>query len=175
MICKIEYVGIHLLQIPLDWNVIPGLGIQFRTGDTTFGKTVKETVKILCEELHPLHMPLPTTESLKNNANEYENIWNFPHILGCLDGKHIRIVCPTDSGAMFFNYNKYFSIVLQGLVDANCKFITVDMGGFGKQSDGGTFLASDLFRFIDGKMNELSRTGLSPSQLSDSSVRNVRR
>ena len=87
----------------------------------------------------------------------------------------MRIVCPTDSGAMFFNYNKYFSIVLQGLVDANCKFITVDMGGFGKQSDGGTFLASDLFRFIDGKMNELSRTGLSPSQLSDSSVRNVRR
>jgi hypothetical protein len=36
-------------------------------------------------------------------------------------------------------------------VDANCKFITVDMGGFGKQSDGGRFLASDLFSFIDGK------------------------
>jgi len=50
------------------------------------------------------------------------------------------------------NNKKYFSVVLQGLVDANYKFITVDMGGgFGKQSDGGRFLASDLFSFIDGK------------------------
>jgi hypothetical protein len=52
---------------------------------------------------------------------------------------------------MFFNYKKYFSVVLQGLVDANYKFITVDMGGFGKQSNGDMFFASDLFSFIDGK------------------------
>ena len=51
---------------------------------------------------------------------------------------------------MFFNYKKYFS-VLEGLVDADYKFITVDMQGFGKQSDGGTFLALDLFSFINGK------------------------
>ena len=37
------------------------------------------------------------------------------------------------------------------VVDVNYNFISVDMGGFGKQSDGGTFLASDLFSFIDGK------------------------
>jgi hypothetical protein len=102
-------------------------------GDTTVGKIVKETVDILREELHPLHMPLPTTASLKNNANEFENIWNFPHVVCCLDGKHIRIVCPTDSGAMFFSYKKYFSVVIQGLVDANCKCVTVDMGVSGNK------------------------------------------
>ena len=32
MICKIEYVIIHLFQISLDWNVIPGFGIQFSEG-----------------------------------------------------------------------------------------------------------------------------------------------
>ena len=103
---------------------------RFRMGGTTVGRIVKETVEVLWEELHPLHMPLPTTESLKNNANEFENVWNFPLVVGCLDGKHIRIVCPTDCGAMFFNYKKYFSVVLQGLVDAHYKFITVDMRGF---------------------------------------------
>jgi len=51
---------------------------------------------------------------------------------------------------MFFNYKKHFSVVLQGLVDVNYKFITVDMGDFRKESDGGRFLASDLFSFIDG-------------------------
>ena len=45
----------------------------------------------------------------------------------------------------------YFSDVLQGLEDANFKLITTDVGGFGKQSDGGTFLASDLSGFIDGE------------------------
>jgi hypothetical protein len=94
----------------------------------------------------------------KNKANEFQNIWNFPHVVGCLDGKHIRTDCPTDFGAMVFIYKKYFSVFLQGLVDANSNFITVDMGGFGKQSDGGTFLASDLFSFIDGKKNKFSRT-----------------
>ena len=34
-------------------------------GDNTVGKIVKETVEILWEELYPLHMPLPTTESVK--------------------------------------------------------------------------------------------------------------
>jgi len=92
----------------------------------------------------------------------FENAWNFPHVVGCLDGKPIRVVCPTDSGAMFFNYKKYFSVVLQGLVDADCKFIIVDMGGFGKQIDGGTFLASDLFSFIDGKRIVFPEPGFLP-------------
>jgi hypothetical protein len=51
-------------------------------GDTTVGRIVKETVETLCEELRPLHMPLPSTESLRNNANEYENARNFPHAVG---------------------------------------------------------------------------------------------
>jgi hypothetical protein len=37
-------------------------------GDTTVGETVEETVEILWEELHPLHMPLPTTKSLKKQC-----------------------------------------------------------------------------------------------------------
>jgi len=36
------------------------LASSFRMGDTTVGRIVKETVEILWEELHPLHMPLPT-------------------------------------------------------------------------------------------------------------------
>lgn len=43
----------------------------------------------------------------------------------------------------------FFSIVLQGVSDANYKFITIDVGGYGKQSDGGTFRASSLFTKIE--------------------------
>lgn len=49
----------------------------------------------------------------------------------------------------------FFSIVLQALVDANYKFINIDFGGYGKQSDdGGTFKASDLYKkLINGTLN----------------------
>jgi hypothetical protein len=51
-------------------------------GDATVGKIIKETVEIIWEELQPIHMPLPTTESLRTNAKEFENVWNFPHVVG---------------------------------------------------------------------------------------------
>ena len=49
---------------------------------------------------------------------------------------------------MYFNYKKIFSVVLQAVADAHYKFIFIDVGGYGKQSDGGLFHASDLYNAI---------------------------
>jgi len=43
---------------------------------------------------------------------------------------------------------KYFSLVLQGVADADKKFIFIEVGSRGKQSDGGTFAASTLFQHL---------------------------
>jgi hypothetical protein len=42
--------------------------------------------------------------------------------------KERRIKCPLISGSKYFNYRQYLSIFLQVLVDANLKFVTVDVG-----------------------------------------------
>lgn len=52
--------------------------------------------------------------------------------------KYIRIHCPSKSGSLFYNNEKYFSIVLQAVVDVHYKFLTINIGGHGKQSDGGS-------------------------------------
>lgn len=52
---------------------------------------------------------------------------------------------------MFFNYKKYFSVVLQGIADANYKLIAIDVGGYGKQSDGGAFQSSGFYRLLTTK------------------------
>lgn len=54
---------------------------------------------------------------------------------------------------MFYNYKQYYSIVLQAVADARCKFIFIDVGSYGKQSDGGIFAASSLRSFIENKNN----------------------
>lgn len=55
---------------------------------------------------------------------------------------------------MYFNYKKEFSIVLLALVDADYKFITVDVGAYGRNSDGGIFRSSSLGQALaNGTLN----------------------
>lgn len=98
--------------------------------------------------MQPLHMPVPSKNQFVEIANDSFSLWNFPNCIGCLDGKHVRIKCPKKSGSMFHNYKQFFSIVLQGLVDGHYRFIVIDVGGCGKQNDGKTFEASDLFKLM---------------------------
>lgn len=61
-----------------------------------------------------------------------------------MDGKHFRIRAPNKSGSLYFNYKKYFSIVLLAVADAKYRFVIVDVGAYGKNSDGGILQHSKL-------------------------------
>nr|CAH7763600.1 unnamed protein product [Callosobruchus chinensis] len=112
------------------------------------------TLRYIWDSLYEIHMPVPSNGDFQQITKDFYEIWNFPNCIGALDGKHIRMRCPNNCGSLYFNYKGYFSIVLQALVEANYKFINIDVGGYGKQSDGGTFKASALYRkIINGTLN----------------------
>ena len=84
-------------------------------------------------------------------ADEFQEMWNFPNCLGALDGKHITIRPALNSGSLFYNHKNNFSIVLLALVDANCKFLYVDVGCNGRVSDGGVFNGCTLQTSLDNR------------------------
>lgn len=97
-------------------------------------------------------MPSPTTEQWQNIEKDFCTKWNYPNCIGALDGKHVVTEKPPNSGSTYFNYKKQFSVVLMALVDADLRFITVDVGAYGKNSDGGIFKNSALGRALNGGM-----------------------
>lgn len=127
------------------------LSFNFRLGHSTVHEIVNSTSKIIWKNLSKIVMPQPTTESLQKGAQDFENIWNFPNCVGAIDGKHMTIQAPKRSGSLYFNYKKTYSIVLLAIVDANYKFIAVDVGSYGKNSDAGIFTSSAMGKSLDNK------------------------
>ena len=64
--------------------------------------------------------------------------------IGAIDGKHISIQQPSSTGSEFFNYKHFFSVILLALVDANYRFIYVDIGAAGRAGDSEVFGESTL-------------------------------
>jgi len=56
-------------------------------------------------------------------AKQYQALWNFPHAVVAINGKHVVLQCPRNSACEYFNYKNACSIVLFALVDANYNFV----------------------------------------------------
>jgi hypothetical protein len=101
-------------------------------------------------------MQVPQTDAeWLNIAKDFERKWNFPNCLGALDGKHVTIRAPMNSGSTYFNYKHSFSIVLMALVDADYRFIYCDVGCNGRISDGGVFAGCSLDDALSKKIANL--------------------
>jgi len=93
-------------------NTLPHLCEYWKIGKSTGYTVIEETCEVIWETVKSTHLALPNEEQWKSIANKFAERWNFPHCLGALDGKHIRMQCPPRSGSTFFNYKQYYSIVL---------------------------------------------------------------
>ena len=123
---------------------------KFRVPDNTISLIVTEVTKAIVDEYAEEVIQAPTTtQEWLDIAEQFEKKWNVPHAIGALDGKHVAMKKPHSSGSQYFNYKKFFSVVIMALVDADYKFIWIDMGGVGHQSDSQIFNESELAEHIE--------------------------
>lgn len=131
------------------------LHYSFRIGITTVGKIVKEVCHSIWLIMRKECIPELSKEKWESIASDFKKHANFPHCLGPVDGKHIRINCPAKSGSMYYNYKEYYSVVLMAIADSNYRFMYVNVGSFGKECDSSIFKQSSLWKLIESNTLQL--------------------
>lgn len=85
-------------------------------------------------------------------AEEYENLWNFPHCVGALDGKHIELQAPFKNGSEYCKGT--CSIILLGAVNATNSFLFASVGCQHRTPDGEVMVDQHLAKKLyDGTLN----------------------
>ena len=80
------------------------LSCHFRVGRSTISKVCRA----IQDEFTREYLRCPTTPD--ELEREFRIRWNVPHALGALDGKHVAVKKPKNTGALYHNYNGFFSI-----------------------------------------------------------------
>ena len=86
----------------------------------------------------------PTEEEWKTIAETFEKRAQFPNCIGAVDGKHVRIKQPPHSGSLYYNYKRFF-LLLFAICDEDYKFISTDVGAYGKCNDSSIFKESAIY------------------------------
>ncbi|KYN18355.1 hypothetical protein ALC57_09335 [Trachymyrmex cornetzi] len=84
---------------------------EFRIGKSTMYKIIPEVCQAIWAALQPLYLSKPSCKSWSQIAEVFFLKWQFPNCVGAIDGRHMQIQAPANSGSEFFN-KKHFSIVL---------------------------------------------------------------
>lgn len=99
------------------------IAASYRLSPTIVSKIIPETYKAIWDLLieKKFIKPPSTQQEWITISKEFELKWNFLHALGALDGKHVVMQAPYNSGSEYFNYKKTHSIVLLAVCrEANC-------------------------------------------------------
>ena len=73
----------------------------------------------------------------------------MPHVIGAIDGKHVAMECPQNTGSIYHSYKGFFSQVLLAVCDAKYKFIFIDVGQYGSTNDRAVLKNLELGRRLE--------------------------
>ncbi|XP_033231564.1 uncharacterized protein LOC117182584 [Belonocnema kinseyi] len=139
------------------------LSRSFQIGVSTVNKFIHETLGIIWDKLQQDVLVLPdSADKWFQIIDEFDQIWQFPNCFGAIDEKQAQ----PRSGSDYYNYKHFHSIILLAMCDANYDFIMVDVGGRGRQSDGGVFKNCDFYErpqvYVSDTAFGLRRRGMRP-------------
>ncbi|XP_055616627.1 putative nuclease HARBI1 isoform X2 [Toxorhynchites rutilus septentrionalis] len=127
------------LRFVVSGNSYRSMGYSYRMGERTISNIITKVSSAIWRNMQPIYLPEPTLDIWNKKVVDFQNIWQMPNTVGAIDGIHVTIKKPINSGSSFFNYKQHHSIVLLAVVDANYKFVFIDVGSKGRFPDGNIF------------------------------------
>ncbi|XP_023315653.1 protein ALP1-like [Trichogramma pretiosum] len=127
------------------------IAVKHRISETSVLIIIKTTCCAIISVLANTYLRTPKSIVWKNIAKGFQAFWNMLNCIGAIDGLHIPIVAPANSGSSFFNYKKFNSIVLLGICNHRYEFTCVDIGSCGSESNGGILNRSLLGKALAEK------------------------
>ncbi|XP_064479041.1 uncharacterized protein LOC135392252 [Ornithodoros turicata] len=125
------------------------VAMAYRVGIETAREAIHLTCGVLWEKLKDLYMKPPSPTEWAEISRGFAERWQFRNCIGDVDGKHVRIVAPKRTGSLYYNYKGTFSVVLMAVVDSRYRFVLIDVGAEGRQSDSGVFKASPIGHHLE--------------------------
>ncbi|KAL2622327.1 hypothetical protein R1flu_002532 [Riccia fluitans] len=143
---------LHRLAFGLPSSAISTL---YNVGPSTVTEYTKQITEILGSKskLYSKFVGIPTGTKLANCIAKFENLTDIRNICGAIDGTHIKLLRKPrlqDTPKFYWNNKKFYSILLQGVCDADKVFWDVCCNAPGGLHDSIHLRASSLW----GKLKE---------------------
>ena len=146
---------LHIFTICCKRRIVSIIGYQFRVSRRCISRIIPTVAKAIIDELQHQYLKTPNRvdEWLIISEKFYQR-WNFPNMIGAVDGKQIVLEQPNKSGSHNRNYKGTDSILLMAVVGPEYQFLFADVGMNGRNSDGGKWSQSPMKKALEnGTLN----------------------
>lgn len=111
-------------------------------------EAVQDVVEALCDLRHEyIRFPVTNEEIIATRVT-FEELTDLPNVIGAVDGTHIKIKTPVESGPDYFSRLQQHDVVVQAVADGEKRFLDVAAGFPGSMHDSQVLKNSSLYRRV---------------------------
>ena len=99
------------------------IGHMYGQGKTTIHDCFKSFIKVAKVHLVNKHIKMPSLIEFERISEEFEQRWQYPMAIGCIDGSHFPVQVPKSQALDYYNYKGWLSVLVLAICDANYKVI----------------------------------------------------
>ncbi|XP_065892383.1 uncharacterized protein [Dysidea avara] len=138
-------ITLWCLATPAEYRTISHL---FGVARSSVCEIVHETCNAIVDVLLKEYIKFPTGRDLDQTVNLFKSKWGVPQCFGAVDGCHVPISVPCENHTEYYNRKGWYSMLIQGLADANYCFLDICVGWPGSVHDARVFSHSNLYSKI---------------------------
>ena len=98
---------------------------------STVCEIIHEPCDAIVSTLLRTYITFSSGQQLDGVVEAFSTKWGVPQCVGAIDGCHVPIAAPLNNHTDYYNRKGFYSMVLQGVVDANYRVFDIWWGGLG--------------------------------------------